>query len=429
MRKLLFILSFILILNSISIIGYKIISANTAIKETKDIIEIQKEKEKYLTPYGYTLDNPNIILNPYGISPLTAIILFETPQDKEITVMIREKDGTTKIQNTFKSNIKHYIPIYGLYPNYNNEVLIKYGDILKKYNIKTEKLPDDLIIENVINNTDNLSFLNINGYLYALDSNNEVRWYLSSKYKYNINKLSNGNFLIPTNNLNNNDYPLGILEIDLLGKVYKKYNIENGYYGSFIEKENSYLILSKNLLELDKQTGQIIKKIELEETYNNLSYNNDTNIINLQNEKDTLAIDLKTNEKTHSITKKMIVPKEIVSPIYTINKYLLLKGISFKTKEITKESNQNIFTIGYKKIDKEYKKYNIKITKEDEFIRVIGDFNEEKVYIILDKFLDKRVYNINYNSNIISTNTLDGKYSIYLKINNTIYKTNKYIKV
>ena len=429
MRKLLFILSFILILNSISIIGYKIISANTAIKETKEIIEIQKEKEKYLTPYGYTLDNPNIILNPYGISPLTAIILFETPQDKEITVMIREKDGTTKIQNTFKSNIKHYIPIYGLYPNYNNEVLIKYGDILKKYNIKTEKLPDDLIIENVINNTDNLSFLNINGYLYALDSNNEVRWYLSSKYKYNINKLSNGNFLIPTNNLNNNDYPLGILEIDLLGKVYKKYNIENGYYGSFIEKENSYLILSKNLLELDKQTGQIIKKIELEETYNNLSYNNDTNIINLQNEKDTLAIDLKTNEKTHSITKKMIVPKEIVSPIYTINKYLLLKGISFKTKEITKESNQNIFTIGYKKIDKEYKKYNIKITKEDEFIRVIGDFNEEKVYIILDKFLDKRVYNINYNSNIISTNTLDGKYSIYLKINNTIYKTNKYIKV
>ena len=429
MRKLLFILSFILILNSISIIGYKIISANTAIKETKDIIEIQKEKEKYLTPYGYTLDNPNIILNPYGISPLTAIILFETPQDKEITVMIREKDGTTKIQNTFKSNTKHYIPIYGLYPDYNNEVLIKYGDILKTYNIKTEKLPNDLIIENVINNTDNLSFLNINGYLYALDSNNEVRWYLSSKYKYNINKLSNGNFLIPTNNLNNNDYPLGILEIDLLGKVYKKYNIENGYYGSFIEKENSYLILSKNLLELDKQTGQIIKKIELEETYNNLSYNNDTNIINLQNEKDTLAIDLKTNEKTHSITKKMIVPKEIVSPIYTINKYLLLKGISFKTKEITKESNQNIFTIGYKKIDKEYKKYNIKITKEDEFIRVIGDFNEEKVYIILDKFLDKRVYNINYNSNIISTNTLDGKYSIYLKINNTIYKTNKYIKV
>lgn len=77
MNKLLYTLSFILIILSISILGYKVVSANSSIEKTKDIIEIQREKERYLTPYGYTIDNPNITLNPYGISPLTALIILK----------------------------------------------------------------------------------------------------------------------------------------------------------------------------------------------------------------------------------------------------------------------------------------------------------------------------------------------------------------
>ena len=53
--------------------------------------------------------------------------------------MIKEKDGTIKFSNTFKNNTKHYIPVYGLYPNYNNEIILKYGNQTKVYNIKTEK--------------------------------------------------------------------------------------------------------------------------------------------------------------------------------------------------------------------------------------------------------------------------------------------------
>ena len=224
MRKLLFTLSFILTLASISIIGYKVVSANTKIEQIKDIIERQEEKEKYITPCGYTLDNPNIILNPYGSSPLTALILFETPSSEEVIVMIKEKDESIKIQNKFKSNTKHYIPIYGLYPNYTNKVVVKCGNTTKTYTIKTESLPTDLKKEQILNKTNELSFINTHGYLYALDSNNEVRWYLTEKYKYNISKLFNGNFIIPTSDLNNNNYPLGFMEIDLLGKVYKQYN-------------------------------------------------------------------------------------------------------------------------------------------------------------------------------------------------------------
>lgn len=429
MNKLLYTLSFILTILSISILGYKVVSANSSIEKTKDIIEIQKEKEKYLTPYGYTVDNPNIVLNPYGNSPLTALILFETEKDEEITIKIKEKDGTIKITNKFKKNTKHYLPIYGLYPDYENEIIIQYGNKIKNIKIKTTPLPNDLTKEPVINNTNDLSFLNTNGYIYALDSNNEIRWYLTEKYQYNITKLSNGNFIIPTSYLNNNDYPLGITEIDLLGKIYKQYNIENGYYGSYIEKETSYLILSKNLIEIDKQTGHIIKEIKLENTYDTITFNQVNNIIELQNETETLIINLKKNEKKQMKTEKLIIQKELISPIYTIDNYILTKGIAFKIDSPTKESKEKILLIGYKNIDDNYKKYNIKITNSTDYIKITGDFSDnDKVYLILDKFLDKRVYDINYNCNLIKPYNLKGKYSIYLKINDIIYKTDKYIQ-
>ena len=41
--------------------------------------------------------------------------------------------------------------------------------------------------------------------------------------------------------------------------------------------------------------------------------------------------------------------------------------------------------------------------------------------------MDKRIYDINNNYTIINKVGLTGKYNIYLKINNQIYKTNEYI--
>ena len=95
----------------------------------------------------------------------------------------------------------------------------------------------------------------------------------------------------------------------------------------------------------------------------------------------------------------------------------------------SKQSNKSIFLIGYKKPDKTYSSYNIKINKTKDNLQIIGDFNEnDEVYLILDKFLDKRIYDVNSKYTTINKKGLSGKYSIYIKINNTIYKTNNYIK-
>ena len=102
----------------------------------------------------------------------------------------------------------------------------------------------------------------------------------------------------------------------------------------------------------------------------------------------------------------------------------------FRNDIETPTSKTNIFLINYKKIDDNYQKYQINIKKTKETIILTGNFSQsDEVHIILDKFLDKRVYDVNENTTIINQYGLSGKYSIYIKINQTIYKTNTYIKI
>ena len=122
MKKILIISIFILILTLTTTIGYKVVSANTRIDEVEDIIDYQEKKENYLTHYNYTLDNPNIILNPYGNSPLTALIIFETDKEEEVSITIPGKDNNSTYTNTFEKSKVHYIQVLGLYPNYENKV-------------------------------------------------------------------------------------------------------------------------------------------------------------------------------------------------------------------------------------------------------------------------------------------------------------------
>ena len=430
MKKFLVVASFFMTLISASMIGYKIVSANEKVDEIKDVIVEQSEKEAYLTPYGYTIENPNIILNPYGDSPLTAMILFETEEEEPVTSVIEGKDQNSTYTNTFKSTTKHYIPVYGLYPNTENKIEIKCGNITKTITITTDPLPNDLIPKSIENNSNNLYFITSDTYPYALDNNNEVRWYLTKNYTKKISRLQNGHFLLSTDTLISNQKYSGLVEIDLLGKIYKQYDLNNGYYGSYTETDNSLLILSDSLLEIDKQTGTILNTFSLKEKYDEVIYSLETNTVTLLNDTKKQDINLKTKDETSEYNNQSLNnEQELLSPLYnTEENYKLTQGIKFTTNEKTEESNQTIFLINYKKIDNNYKKHNITITKNSDTLEINGNFTkEEAIYLILDKFLDKKVYDITSNQTIINKEGLSGKYSIYIKINHTIYKTNTYI--
>ena len=75
------------------------------------IKEQKKMTEEILNMYKkgkYTITNPLVISDPYGASPLTALIMFNTSKNE-----------------TFESSKDHYIPVYGLYPEYKNTVIIE----------------------------------------------------------------------------------------------------------------------------------------------------------------------------------------------------------------------------------------------------------------------------------------------------------------
>lgn len=418
----------LLIFISTPIIGYKVVSANVEIKNNTNIINYQKELEEYITSFDYTIDNPNIIINPYKISPLTALIIFETPKEEEITITINGKDSLSTYKKTYPKSKTHYIEVYGLYPNYKNKVLITSNNIKKELTIETSPLPEGLKIENVINNTNNLYFIKTNNYLYALDNNNDVRWYLTSNYSPQINILDNGHLLLNTEEIQNN-LCKSLVEIDLFGKIYKEYNIDEYFYGKHTIKDNNILVLSNNILEIDRQTGKLIKEYKLEDKYDNITYKD--KLIYVSNNNKTISIDTNTNNTKQETIKKEEQSNNLL-PIYTNNNYKKQIGLIFNTNEYTKEEKNNILLINYKKPDKTYNNYHININKEDNNLIVSGKFSEnDEVYIILDKFLDKRIYKIdtidNINSKHIHNNNLKGKYSLYIKIKKTIYKLNNYI--
>ena len=425
MKKILIISSFLMIMMSCTMLGYKIVSANEKVDEIEEKIDSQKNQEKYLTPYGYTLENPNIIKNPYDDSPLTAMILFETSYQTKITIRIYNKDNTSFIENTYKEDTKHIIPIYGLTENSENKIEIITNKERKTYSIKTEKVEKSNSFENIEVQPNKLNLVVDNNKLYGIDSNHNIIWYYKNKVESLPYLLQNGNILLEINN--NQRYSL--IEIDLSGKIYKQINLENKIY-DILETKNSLYLLSNDLIELDWQTGQVLDKYSLKNKYNKIVELKDNNIT-LTNDTQEITINLKNKKETISETNNPIITKNISTNYYKDNtNYKLINGVTFQNNSITPISKKEILLVNYKKIDTKYKSYNINIKKTKETIILTGNFKDsDESYIILDKFLDKRVYDVKSKTTIINQYGLSGKYSIYIKINNNIYKTNIYIDI
>ncbi len=254
----------------------------------ESLITYQSNLEEKFKIDGYTIDNPNIILDPYDASPLTALVLFETNDEVEPTITILGNDELTTYTYKSKKSNKHYLPIYGLYADYENTIIIEYGDVRKEITIQTNPLPDNFILPTSIKAdkeklSNDLYFFtpSSRGYTCAYDTNGDVRWYLTNYAIWNINKLKNGHMLVSTERLINAPYYMtGLYEIDMFGKIYNEYSLEGGYHHDYYEMPNGNLLVASDnfnsdegtvedyIVEIDRQNGNIVKKFDLKSILN-----------------------------------------------------------------------------------------------------------------------------------------------------------------
>ena len=272
---------------------YNNLRGKSKIDLTASLVTKQNEVEKTIKTNGYTIDNPKVLLDPYNASPLTALILFETEEEVSPKITIEGKDKLTTIETEFAKNTKHYLPIYGLYADYNNKVDISYTlsngkKITKKVEIQTNKLPDDFVLPTSLKKdssklTNDLYFFtpSSKGYTCAYDVNGDVRWYLSNNAVWDNTRLKNGHMMVSTERLVNSPYYMtGLYEIDLLGHIYNEYSIKGGYHHDYFELPNGNLLVASDdfnneagtvedyLVELDRTTGNIVKTWDLKDVLN-----------------------------------------------------------------------------------------------------------------------------------------------------------------
>lgn len=227
----------------------------------------------------------HVFLNPYGISPLTAVIYFTTDEEVAPTVMIEGKDDETTIEFEFDAAKEHFLPIYGLYADTENLVTVSYGDQTDEYTIKTDALPEGIALPNEVTAVrekldDEWYFFtpSSRGYTAAYDINGDVRWYFTQTASWDISRLENGHLLVGTDRIVGAPYyNSGLYEMDLLGKIYTEYKLAGGYHHDYDELPNGNLLVATDdlsgnsstvediVVELDRNTGETIKTFDLKD--------------------------------------------------------------------------------------------------------------------------------------------------------------------
>lgn len=298
------------------------INVNAATLSTKQIIKNlgsemiqtrQTAQEKLTTAYktklnsgNYTSDDPYIKVNPYGTSPLSALVLFETDEATKVSVEVVGKTAKTSIKDTTSTEYtkQHSVSVLGLYADYNNTVKLtlttKDGQkTVKTIKVKTAALPKAISSTSLkvtkndktkmsIGNSDLTFLVRTTKYPLGVDADGQVRWYSTNYVQHVFKTLENGHILYLTKPDNSDLVYNDLVEADFMGRVYKEYSFSSKtgnnesssaddettvIHHDVIELPNHNLLLTVSdgsgkyiedtMAELSSETGEIVKVIDL----------------------------------------------------------------------------------------------------------------------------------------------------------------------
>ena len=274
----------IIFISSLTLINSNRISRGDILEKQDSLVSSQNNIIQNISD---NLDeNIHVSLDPFNISPLSALISFKTDMDVSVSITIKGQANSPDLHHEFASSKEHILPIYGLYPDSNNEIIVDKGGVSETVFIKTLPEPSDL--ESKIESVKDDSFDNLlsddfyfftpasKGYTCAYDTQGNLRWYLTEKLVWEIKTLNNGNLLLSNEKLMNPPYyTTGFYELSPLGQIFKEYIVPGAYHHDISELPNgNFIVASDNFLqdtvedtivELDRATGDVIKTIDLKE--------------------------------------------------------------------------------------------------------------------------------------------------------------------
>src|SRR4051812_559772 len=257
----------------------------------------------------FTVSQDSIKVNPYGFTPLSALVNFTTEKVGNAVLIVKGKHGAASdIVHQFNdAGTYHSIPVIGMYADYANTVLLRVvdskGDTLSKSTviIQTGSLPEHMptainaqiadsnAVDPGLTLVSSLSTYGITGQPsipYFVDNWGDVRWVLnyitdpelsSLFYDDGIARLRNGNFYF------GNSQTGKIYEVDLLGKVINKWpfpgysfhhNVQEKPDGNFlvtVSKEGSVNAKGNPtdedyIIEINRQSGAITTVWDLKQS-------------------------------------------------------------------------------------------------------------------------------------------------------------------
>jgi arylsulfate sulfotransferase len=261
--------------------------SSEALSFVKDAIARQEKIEEDLRAYyqsgKFTFTDPLVIQDPYHSAPLTALLIFDTPEDSRISIHVPGKTPQTAVDFTFTGYQQHHeIPIYGLYPAMLNRVTVSMetqtGESAQtEVDLRTEPIPvyiQDFLVDKLESDRYspgyNFTFLDRKP---VFDMNGTVRWYSTHRSWEVFTPLKNGRFLF-TYTEGDTEGNL-ILEQDLLGKIYAIYNIADGIHHDIYELPSGNLLITSAdlrsgtiedyVIEVDRSTGHIVRSFDLKD--------------------------------------------------------------------------------------------------------------------------------------------------------------------
>lgn len=257
-------------------------TATIPFSQTTHLIEQQYAAEQqFLQQFAaasYTPEAPLIIVNPYLIAPLTALVMFRTAKAQSVQLKVCGKEPAGDLEVTFPASMTHYLPVYGLYGDSANTIVLTLADGTRyTHTVQTEPLPELVKPVTAIKTSADyfgidLMFVSPTSKAYAAgyDYRGDCRWCTNINLTFALKRLQNGRLILGTERLFIEPYsPTGLYELGMIGKIYAEYRLPGGYHHDQVELPNGDLLVltcdpSRDTAEdmcvlLERTTGNILK--------------------------------------------------------------------------------------------------------------------------------------------------------------------------